>query len=48
MAMNDEVLQENIVVIGKNVEDAYFNELSKLSLSPDAVKEVICTLLTLK
>ncbi len=40
MAMNDEVLQENIVVIGKNVEDAYFNELSKLSLSPDAVKEV--------
>ena len=40
MAMNGEVLQENIVVIGKNVEDAYFNELSKLSLSPDAVKEV--------
>ncbi len=40
IAMNGEVLQENIVVIGKNVEDAYFNELSKLSLSPDAVKEV--------
>ena len=39
-AMDNEVLQDNIVVIGKSVEDAYFAELAKLSLSPDAVKQV--------
>lgn len=39
-AMNNELLQDNIVVIGKGVEDAYFAELAKLSLSPDAVKQV--------
>lgn len=39
-SMNGEVLQDNIVVIGKDVEDAYFAELAKLSLSPEAVKEV--------
>ena len=40
LAMNNEVLQDGIVVIGKQVEDAYFEELAKLSLSPEAVKEV--------
>lgn len=39
-AMDNEVLQDNIVVVGKSVEDAYFAELAKLSLSPDAVKQV--------
>ena len=39
-AMDNELLQDNIVVIGKGVEDAYFAELAKLSLSPDAVKQV--------
>ena len=39
-AMDNEVLQDNIVVIGKSVEDAYFAELAKLSLSPDAEKQV--------
>lgn len=39
-SMNDEKLTDLITVIGKKVEDAYFDELSKLSLSPDAVKEV--------
>ncbi len=39
-AMNNELLQNNIIVIGKDVEDAYFAELAKLSLSPDAVREV--------
>ncbi|MCM1306592.1 MAG: phospho-sugar mutase [Bacteroides sp.] len=29
---------EHIAVIGKSVDDAYFNELEKLSLSPEAVK----------
>lgn len=38
--MNNELLQENIIVIGKDVEDAYFAELAKLSLSPDSVREV--------
>ena len=39
-AMDNELLKDNIVVIGKGVEDAYFAELAKLSLSPDAVKQV--------
>lgn len=39
-AMNDEKLTDKIVVIGKEVEDAYFAELEKLSLSPEAVKQV--------
>lgn len=39
-AMDGEVLQDNIVVIGKSCDDAYFAELSKLSLSPDEVREV--------
>lgn len=39
-AMNDEKLTDKIVVIGKEVEGAYFAELEKLSLSPEAVKQV--------
>lgn len=39
-SMNDEILQENITVIGSEVDEAYFAELTKLSLSPEAVKEV--------
>lgn len=39
-AMNDVALTDKITVIGKAVEDAYFAELEKLSLSPDAVKQV--------
>lgn len=39
-SMNNKMLQENIMVIGKPVEDAYFAELAKLSLSPEAVSEV--------
>jgi len=39
-SMNNEMLQKNIMVIGKPVEDAYFAELAKLSLSPEAVSEV--------
>ncbi|MDR3264224.1 MAG: phospho-sugar mutase [Clostridiales bacterium] len=31
-------LDENINIIGKRIDDAYFNEISKLALSPDEVK----------
>ncbi|MDR3292551.1 MAG: phospho-sugar mutase [Clostridiales bacterium] len=33
-------LDENITVIGKSVDDAYYAEILKLALSPDAVKNV--------
>ena len=35
---DNEKLDEHITVIGKSVDDAYFAELEKLSLSPEAVK----------
>lgn len=39
-AMNDEPLADNIVVIGKEVDDKYFAAIEKLSLSPKQVKAV--------
>lgn len=37
--LDNEKVHEYITVIGKSVDDAYFDTISKLSLSPDAVKE---------
>lgn len=39
-AMNDEKLTDYITVIGAETENAYFAELEKLSLSPEAVARV--------
>ncbi len=36
--LDNKQVDENITVIGKSVDDAYFDEISKLSLSPEAVK----------
>ncbi len=36
--LDNKQADENITVIGKSVDDAYFDEISKLSLSPEAVK----------
>ena len=36
--LDNQKLDEHITVIGKSVDDAYFDEISKLSLSPEAVK----------
>jgi len=37
--MDNEKLDEHITVIGKSVDNAYFEAIEKLSLSPDAVKK---------
>lgn len=37
--LDNENVHEYITVIGKSVDDAYFDTISKLSLSPEAVKE---------
>lgn len=37
--LDNKNMHEYITVIGKSVDDAYFDTISKLSLSPDAVKE---------
>jgi len=36
--LDNQRIDDNITVIGKSVDDAYFDEISKLSLSPEAVK----------
>lgn len=35
---NDEMIDDYIKIIGKNVDDRYFDAIEKLALSPDAVK----------
>ena len=37
--LDNKKLDEHITVIGKSVDDAYFEAIEKLSLSPDAVKK---------
>ncbi len=38
--LNETKISEHIMVVGDKLDQDYFNEISKLSLSPEAVKEV--------
>lgn len=43
-SINDKEIAKNVTVIGKSVDDAYFKEIEKLTLSPEEVTAVSCKL----